>query len=484
MRRTRRDQKTNFQLAAVMALTSGLALLLTVVGAGTATAAPLGASPAAIPAATAATGSDYFPVTPVRICDTRAPSTGVTANQCDSHGAAPLAAGGVVNVTVTGGTAMVPADASAVVLHVTATDTTGVSYFTVWPAGQSQPVASSLNWAPNQNISNTIQAAVGANGQVSVYNNQGSVDLVVDLEGYYEAATGGLLNTLPPVRVCDTRLNSTAVPVPNNQCNTNGTKAGTMQPMSTMSVNVGTGFNVPATATAVVVNVTVTNTSTDGGFLTVWPHGVTKPLASDINWAAGQSVADRVITPITMGVFDVFNDVGTADVVIDLDGYFASGMGATGAQYFPVSPERICDTRAQGAGIAGNACNNGGPGTLGPVGTGSDALDLPGQGSVAGLALNVTVTNTTGTGFLTVFPDNESQPPNASDLNWTPGTTIANLDVTGVGSGMGGMDGIGIFNGSTGNVDVVIDLVGFYEAPAAASAQAAAAAAAAQGLIP
>ncbi|MGH9125213.1 MAG: hypothetical protein ACRDZ8_10875 [Acidimicrobiales bacterium] len=471
MRKPLQHQKTRFQLATVMAVTSGMALLLTMVGAGTAGAATVGASHAGAKsalgtqatAAVSGAGSDYFPVTPVRICDTRAESAGVSANQCDAQGAAPLGPGGVANVTVIGtfGTAMVPADATAVVLHVTATDTTGVSYFTVWPTFTPQPVASSLNWNPDENISNTIQAAVGQTGQVSVYNNQGSADLVIDLEGYYEVATGGLVNTVAPVRVCDTRKSKT---IPANQCNNNGTKAGTMQPNSMMSVSVASGFGVPMGATAVVVNVTATNTTSDGGYLTVWADGTTRPFASDLNWAAGQEIADRVITPISSaGVFDVYNAVGTTNVVIDLDGYVtASG----GAQYFPVPPERICDTRAQGPGVAANPCNDAGPGTLGPVGSNSDSRDFTESTPSAGLALNVTVTNTTGGGYLTVYPDSETTPPNASDLNWTAGTTIANLAVTAVGSMKNGFI---MFNGSTGNVDVVVDMVGYYQTLAPSS---------------
>ncbi|MGH9125214.1 MAG: hypothetical protein ACRDZ8_10880 [Acidimicrobiales bacterium] len=465
MEKPRRHRKTRFQLATVLAVTSGMGLLLSMVGAGAASAATLGAARAQVtPNVVPTAGSDYFPVTPVRICDTRAPSATVTANQCDMNGSKTLTAGGVANVTVTGGAAMVPADATAVVLHVTATDTTGVSYFTVWPTGESQPVASSLNWDPDENISNTIQATVGAGGQVSVYNNLGSADLVIDLDGYYEQAAGGLVTTVAPERICDTRAKSTNVPA--NQCNGNGMQAGTMQPGSTMKVDVSTGFGVPAGATAVIINLTATNPSKDGGFLTVWADGTTKPFVSDLNWAAHQEIADRVITPISSaGIFDVFNAVGTADVVIDLDGFVTPAtdtMVTTGAQYFPESPDRICDTRAQGPGIASNPCNQGGPNTLGPVGSNTDLLDIPGSMKVAGLALNVTVTNTTGNGYLTVFPDDEANPPNASDLNWTQGTTIANLAVTAVGATNHGFD---LFNGSTGNVDVVIDQVGVYLMP-------------------
>ncbi len=79
---------------------------------------------------------------------------------------------------------------SAVVLNVTATQPSASSYVTVWPKGETRPLASNLNMAANQTIPNLVVAKVGAGGQVSLYNNNGSTHLVADVAGWLQEGTG------------------------------------------------------------------------------------------------------------------------------------------------------------------------------------------------------------------------------------------------------------------------------------------------------
>ena len=76
--------------------------------------------------------------------------------------------------------------------------------------------------------------------------------------------------------------------------------------------------------------------------------------------------------------------------------------------------------------------------------------------SATAVILNVTVTNTTASGFLTVYPSTAGR-PTASDLNWTAGLTVPNLVVATIGT-----TGAISFYNSTGNTDVVVDLVGYF----------------------
>ena len=57
---------------------------------------------------------------------------------------------------------------------------------------------------------------------------------------------------------------------------------------------------VPVGATAVVANVTVTGPSA-ASFLTAYADGTTRPLASNLNFTAGESVPNRVIVPLSPG---------------------------------------------------------------------------------------------------------------------------------------------------------------------------------------
>jgi hypothetical protein len=72
-----------------------------------------------------------------------------------------------------------------VLMNVTVTDTTGYSHLDLWPVGKVKPSASSLNWAPGWTIPNSVTAKVGTGGQVNVYNNTDSTDVVVDTAGYF-----------------------------------------------------------------------------------------------------------------------------------------------------------------------------------------------------------------------------------------------------------------------------------------------------------
>ena len=74
---------------------------------------------------------------------------------------------------------------TAVVLNLTATQPSARSYVTVWPTGSDQPVASSLNFAAGETIPNQVIAKVGLNGSISLYNDDGSVDLIADVVGCY-----------------------------------------------------------------------------------------------------------------------------------------------------------------------------------------------------------------------------------------------------------------------------------------------------------
>jgi hypothetical protein len=334
---------------------------------------------------------------------------------------------------------------AAAVLNVTATNPTKQSFLTVWPTGVSRPTASNLNFGPGQTVPNLAEVGLGTNGKVSVFNLTGSVDVVVDVEGYVglAAAGTGLYHPLAPARITDTRLNSG---FPNS--------GDTLGPGGTLNVQVTGQGGVPASGVAaVVLNVTATN-PTAASFLTVWPTGSSRPNASNVNFVAGQTVPNRVQVPVgTGGKVSIFNPTGSVDVVVDVGGSFtdSSDPSATGAQFVPTTPARITDTRAS------SGFPNAGQ-TLGPGG--SVVVVVRGAGGVPALAvagvLNVTVTNTTESSVLTVFPRALPR-PTASDLNWVTGETVANLTVAQLGRG----GSVVAFN-AVGSVDVVVDVSGWY----------------------
>jgi hypothetical protein len=63
-------------------------------------------------------------------------------------------------------------------------------------------------------------------------------------------------------------------------------------------------------------------TTVSWGSQTVWPTGVSRPTASDLNWVAGQTVPNLVVATLgSDGAIQVFNAAGSVDVVVDVSGW-------------------------------------------------------------------------------------------------------------------------------------------------------------------
>jgi hypothetical protein len=81
---------------------------------------------------------------------------------------------------------------------------------------------------------------------------------------------------------------------------------------------------IPVEADAVAVNVIVTQ-PTSSGFLTLYPLGVTAPLASTINYGPGQTRANNAIVALGSGdsiAVDSGQSSGTTHFLLDVVGYF------------------------------------------------------------------------------------------------------------------------------------------------------------------
>ncbi|MGI8809730.1 MAG: hypothetical protein ACR2KK_18200 [Acidimicrobiales bacterium] len=388
-------------------------------------------------------GSTYFPISPGRVLDTR-DGTGT------GGGVEPLTAADIIDVPITGRVGVPTTGVTAVALNVVATNATGPpSFLTVWPTGQQRPVASNLNHRPGVSVPNMVIARVGTDGKVSIFNNLGTVDVAADVQGYFLGdGTGSTYIPLAPARVLDTRSGT-------------GGTSSPVGPGGTIELKVTDAGGVPAAGgSAVALNVTATNVSGAESFLTVWPSGFSRPVASNLNFIQGQTVPILVIARVGEGgKVSIFNNVGNVDVVADTQGYFANPVVAPapppGSQYFPTSPARILDTR-DGTGVPGGA--------TGQLGTASTLdLQVTGFGGVpnnaTAVVLNVTVTDSPGPdSFLTVYPTGTIRPV-ASNLNFVAGQTVANLVIARIGSG----GKVTIYN-NLGSTFVVGDVQGWFTA--------------------
>lgn len=312
----------------------------------------------------------------------------------------------------------VPADASAVALNVTVTDPAAAGFVTVWPCGTARPLASNLNTPAGGTVANAVIARVGSDGAVCLGANV-DVNLVVDLQGWFP--TGSPYTPLLPARLVDTRAGEDDAVA--------NLAAGTE-----LRVPVSGRAGVGAGAGAVALNVTATNPAA-AGFVTVWPCGEPRPLASNLNMDAGQTVAGAVLVGVGDGAVCAWANVAT-DLVVDVQGWFGPGAG-----YEPAVPRRLLDSR--------RGEDDGSPNL--PAG------EVTVEASVGeeALVLNVTATNPAAAGFVTVWPCDQPRPL-ASSVNVTAGRTVPNLVLVATGASRR------VCTWSNVAVDLVIDRQGAF----------------------
>ena len=101
----------------------------------------------------------------------------------------------------------------------------------------------------------------------------------------------------------------------------------------------GGSTGVPGNAEAVSLNVTVTQPK-GSGYLTVYPCGTARPGTSNVNFRAGETIANAVAVGVGAGGKVCVYSSSTAHVVVDYAGYFPAGSPLT-----PMKPQRLLDTR-------------------------------------------------------------------------------------------------------------------------------------------
>jgi hypothetical protein len=74
--------------------------------------------------------------------------------------------------------------------------------------------------------------------------------------------------------------------------------------------------------TAVVLNVTVADSPGPESFITMFPAGTARPMTSNLNYSAGESVANLVIVRVSNGKVSMYNYAGQTNVIADVQGWF------------------------------------------------------------------------------------------------------------------------------------------------------------------
>ena len=247
----------------------------------------------------------YHALNPTRIMNTR---TGL-------GGSPTLKPNTTVDLTVTGG-GVDATHAAAVVLNVTAAETTASSYFTVWPKGETRPTASNVNFPPAAAAANLVVVGVGTDGKISIYLEAGTANVIVDLLGWFDgggpgAPVGAIYRAITPARLVDTRGGD------GPKLNAGDTRTFTLRGVA--------GIPDAAAVTAVIGNVAAV-APTGGGYFTLFPTGGTQPDTSTVNFVPGQDRANlSFITLSSSGQSSLFDFGAPVHALIDIAGYFSTG---------------------------------------------------------------------------------------------------------------------------------------------------------------
>jgi hypothetical protein len=380
-------------------------------------------------------------LTPTRLLDSRPGHPAIISGLGPLYGAGSILVAGLAGVP--------SSHAAAAVLNVTVTGATAPGYLSVFPYNNTEtpPNASNLNFGPGQTVPNLVVVPLGGAGSnypgfVSLFaSGSGGPNVIIDVLGWFADSSGvgipgGHYNAIAPARDLDTRTGVGHV--------------GAVGPGQSINLKVTNVNGVPADhVSAVILNVTSTGV-TAPSYVTVWPTGVTKPTASNLNLSPGVTAPNLVLARVgNNGSVSLFNAAGSTDLIADVAGWFDDGSVEGGAQFHPLNPTRALDTRTT---------TGGHPGALGN----GASLTLPLAGSLAGVpsdasavVMNTTVTSPTSASYLTVWPAGTAR-PTASNLNFVAGDTRPNLVFATLGGG-----GAGIFN-KAGSTQVIADVAGWF----------------------
>ncbi len=235
-----------------------------------------------------------------RLIDTRRPPTS----------GAPQAAGVELRIDV-------GAPERTVALNVTVTQAAGRGYLTVHECGTEPPNTSNVNFVAQVPAPNLVVARTDATGHVCLTSTQQAHVIVDQLAEFGDTTT---VAASAPARLADSR--------------------GGAPPVAGDVVRIDVRADDPdAPISGIIANLTIARPQA-AGFATVYPCAGGRPETSNLNYRAGQTIANAVIVePDADGMVCVSTN-SAAEVVFDL-------LGTTGSGFTGVAPNRPLDTRAR-----------------------------------------------------------------------------------------------------------------------------------------
>ena len=287
----------------------------------------LAAAPAQ--AAGAENAGTYYNATPGRIADSRYGTGGMPK--------ARLVTGSSVSIPVLGRSGVPATGVSAVVVNLTAIKTSTSGWVTAYASRTAKPNTSSLNFGANWTGATTSTVDVGADGRIKL-DVTGSLDLAVDIIGYYGSASGtgaagASFVPMDGMRMVDTR------------------ETVALRPGQSVRVSLGdwdtTDGMVPR---AVRTNVTALSSSASG-WLATWSGVGAAPATSTVNVVKAEVSPNSTVVALSKDSageygFTVKNTSNTTmHALVDIEGMYVTSTDGPFSVRIPTGPSRIIDTR-------------------------------------------------------------------------------------------------------------------------------------------
>lgn len=246
------------------------------------------------------------PLVPARLFDTR---RSPTADGLQSN-VGRLGRQQTVEINVAGRVG-VPGDASLAALNLTVTNPQSAGFVTAYPCGQAPPNASTLNFRAGQTVANLALVKIGVGGRVCVVSDQ-PTDLIADVSAFTPATTS--VGSLSPARLLDTRRSATV----------DGRYSGidVLRPNVITELPVTGRAGVPLTAATASLNLTIVD-PLQAGFLTAYPCGSPRPNTSNVNFVAGETIANLSLMKLGQGGSICIVADQTTHVIVDVTAYDA-----------------------------------------------------------------------------------------------------------------------------------------------------------------
>lgn len=346
----------------------------------------------------------YTAATPARLHDTRA------------YGA--IGPGGTARVALG---ERVPADATAVVLTLTALNPTTTTTLTPYAEGTTRGGVA-VHVRARESRAAQVVVGIADSRAVVLHNTAGHTHAVVDLVGFYRSGAGAGFHSVAPVR------------------------AATLQAVGARETRtVDLSGHVPAGAVAVAV--TITADATAATYLTAWPTGAAKPIVGAFPIAPGETRTS--FATVALGAdraFQLHQHAGTATVAVDVTGYYTATGGSA---YQSRVPLREYDSRADyPSGLPGLP--------IPPRSRASFSVTGSVPQGATGVVLGVTGMSPTESTTLTAWTDFQGPRPEVAALSVPAWRTVSGTVTLGLVTEV-----VFLYN-SAGRTHVAVDLLGYF----------------------